>query len=178
MKKAILSTVVALALGSTSAMASNGTITINGKLTNATCTVKVDDSATGDAVVTLPTLPASMLAKDGDTAGATNFTMKLSNCSPTTGKVRAFFESGADVDASTGRLKNALTTGKADFVQVQLRNEKDVVLQAGNTSQRANATTDLVAGAAVLNYSARYFATGVATAGNLQSAVTYSIDYE
>ncbi|WP_435928702.1 fimbrial protein [Dryocola sp. BD613] len=178
MKKVILSSLVALALGSTSAMASNGTITINGKLTNATCTVKVDSSATGDAVVTLPTLPASMLAAEGNTAGATNFSMKLTNCTPTSGKVRAFFESGANVDASTGRLNNALTTGQAKNVQIQLRNEADDILEAGNTSQRANDATALTAGAATLNYSARYYATDKAEAGNLQSAVTYSIDYE
>ncbi|RWR02352.1 fimbrial protein [[Pantoea] beijingensis] len=178
MKKVLLSTLVVMAMGSTSAMAANGTITINGKLTSATCTVKIDDSATGDAVVTLPTIPTSMLVEKGDTAGATNFTMKLTNCTPTSGKVRAFFEAGADVDASTGRLNNALKTKDAKNVQVELRNEADDVVQAGNTNQRKNKATDLSSGAATLSYSARYYATGATEPGDLQSAVTYSIDYE
>lgn len=179
MKKIILTSLVALAMGSTVAVAAPaGTITINGKLTAATCKVTVNDSATGDATVTLPTLPITQLAEAGETAGATNFVMKLSGCTPESGNVRAFFEAGANVDAATGRLNNALTTSQANNVQVQLRNDKDVVLEAGNTSQRNNAATALTAGAAVLTYNARYYATGAATAGDLQSSVTYSIDYE
>lgn len=180
MKKVILASLVTLAMGSTAAVsaAPSGTITINGKLTAATCTVKVDNSATGDATVTLPALPITQLAADGDTAGATNFVMKLSNCTPANGNVRAFFEAGANVDAATGRLNNALTTGQANNVQIQLRDDNDVILEAGNTSQRANAASPLTAGAAVLTYNARYYATGATTPGDLQSAVTYSIDYE
>ncbi|MGU3521610.1 fimbrial protein [Enterobacteriaceae bacterium C23F] len=180
MKKVILASLVALALGSTAAVsaAPSGNITIKGKLTAATCTVKVDSSSTGDATVTLPALPITQLAEAGETAGATNFVMKLSGCTPTNGNVRAFFEAGANVDAATGRLNNALTTGQAKNVQIQLRNDKDVVLEAGNTSQRTNAASPLSSGAAVLTYNARYYATGASTAGDLESAVTYSIDYE
>ncbi|SNY61444.1 fimbrial protein [Enterobacter sp. CC120223-11] len=180
MKKVILASLIALALGSTAAVsaAPSGNITIKGKLTAATCTVKVDSSATGDATVTLPALPINQLSEAGETAGVTNFVMKLSGCTPATGNVRAFFEAGANVDAATGRLNNSLTTGQAKNVQIQLRNDKDVILEAGNTNQRTNASSPLSAGAAVLTYNARYYATGASTAGDLESAVTYSIDYE
>ncbi|CBG87149.1 fimbrial protein [Citrobacter rodentium] len=178
MKKVLLSSLVVLALGSTSAMAIDGTITINGKLTNATCKVTVDKSTTGDATVTLPTLSVAKLAVAEATAGATNFTMKLTGCSGAS-KVRAFFEAGADVDASTGRLNNSSESSEvAKNVQIQLRDEADNILAAGNTSQRSNAATPLASGAANLNYSARYYATAAAEAGDVQSSVTYSIDYE
>ncbi|MTH45708.1 fimbrial protein [Intestinirhabdus alba] len=175
MKKVILSSLIALALGSTSAMASNGTITIKGKLTSATCTVKVN-GGTSDATVTLPTLPTSMLAAANATAGATNFTMNLTGCTNAT-NVRAFFEAGPNVEASTGLLKNTLTTGNATNVKIQLMDEAGHELKAGDTSQRSNAATPLTSGAANLSYSARYFATGAAGAGAIETSVTYSIDY-
>lgn len=178
MKKCLLGTVVALAVSSVAmpAGASVGTITINGKLTQSTCTVKIDGGS-ADAVVTLPTLPTSDLAKDGDTAGTTAFTMNLTNCKPATGSVRAYFEHGTAVDAATGRLNNTNAAG-AKNVQVELLDAKMNALHIGNTSQRANAAGELQDGAVNLVYQARYHATGASTAGELATSVTYSIDYE
>lgn len=180
MKKAIIASLVVMGMGlsaSTVSAAPIGTITINGELTASTCKVTVDDSATGDSIVTLPKLPISQLAKAGQFAGATSFVMHLTNCTPTDSKVRAYFESGSTVDAATGRLNNTLTTG-AKNVQIQLLNAADVVLEAGNASQRANTATPLNSGAADLVYQARYYATGTSTVGKVASSVTYSIDYE
>ncbi|WP_034911626.1 fimbrial protein [Erwinia sp. 9145] len=183
MKKTLVASLMTAALGvvsfsSFAAPAPAGTITINGKLTAATCTVKVNDSATGDGIVNLPTLSTSKLATAGATAGETNFLIKLSACNPQTGTVRAYFESGANVDAASGRLNNAAASG-ASNVQVELLTANADVLAAGNTSQRdieSNKVT-LNAGAADMSYIARYYATGATTAGDLQTAVTYSIDY-
>lgn len=180
MKKVIIASLVVMGMGlSASAVSAApvGTITINGELTAATCKVKVNDSATGDSTVNLPKLPVTQLAEQGQFAGATNFVMHLTGCTPTDSNVRAYFESGATVDSATGRLNNTLTDG-AKNVQIQLLNDSDVVLAAGNDSQRANAATPLNSGAAELVYQARYYATGASTAGKVASSVTYSIDYE
>lgn len=182
MKKTLIASVLISGLGfaafATSA-APAGTITINGKLTASTCSVKVDDSTNGDATITLPTLSTANLAKSGEVAGATSFVIKMTDCTPATGNVRAYFESGANVDSATGRLNNAATgDSAAKNVQVQLLNDSDVALSAGSDSQRSNAATALAAGAASMTYQAQYYATGTSTPGNLTTAVTYSVDYE
>lgn len=179
MKTKLIASLVVLGLSPAVVMADPiGTITFTGKLTDSTCDVKVNNSANGSATVTLPTLPVSQLAAANATAGNTNFTMKLSNCTPATGTVRAYFEAGANVDPVYGRLTNAaLAAEAAGNVQVQLLDAKDNVLEAGNTSQRSLDGTALNGGAADLNYQARYFATGATSAGKLSTSVTYSIDY-
>ena len=178
MKKTLLGTIVALTVSAVAlpAMASVGTITINGKLTQSTCTVKVNGGDT-DAVVTLPVLPTSELATAGKTAGDTAFTMNLTNCDPKEGNVRAYFEHGPTVDAASGRLNNTVTAG-AKNVQVELLDSSENSLYVGNTSQRSNPATALKGGTADLVYTARYYATGASSAGELATTVTYSIDYE
>ncbi|KGS02679.1 fimbrial family protein [Burkholderia sp. ABCPW 111] len=166
----ILSAALALPMA---AHASDGTITFNGAIEAQTCTISVN-GGNQDATVQLPTVSASTLSTKGSTAGATNFTIALSECSGDATQVRAFFEAGPNVDATSGNLNN---NGSATQVQVQLLNADGVVLQAGDESQRSNAASALTDGAATLVYGAQYYATGAATAGDVQTSVTYSIDY-
>lgn len=184
MKKTLLGTIIALTVSAVAVPASAeiGTITINGKLTAATCTVKVNNG-TVDGVVTLPELPTSMLNEAGKVAGDTSFIMNLTGCTPVAGTVRAYFEHGATVDALSGRLNNTNASG-AKNVQVQLLDNAENVLEVGKSSQRANAGTTLkvkedgdTTSYADLVYKARYYATGQSTAGELATSVTYSIDY-
>ncbi|QKJ89244.1 Type 1 fimbrial protein [Paramixta manurensis] len=176
MKKSLLASLVALSVISTAASASVGTITINGELTASTCDVSVNGGGV-DATVTLPTLPAKTLAAAGVTAGDTAFTMELSNCEPKSGDVIAYFEHGATVDAASGRLNNVNATG-AKNVQVELLDSSSAPVYVGNTAQRTATPTALNNGAANLVYQARYYATGVSTSGELNTSVTYSIDYQ
>lgn len=85
--------------------ASTGIITFNGELTASTCDVIVDGKA-ADATVVLPT--NSM--RSPKLRGETSFVMALNNCSGALQTASAFFEAGASVDTTTGRLKN-LTGG-------------------------------------------------------------------
>lgn len=180
MKKniAISALVIAMSLpASMVAAASVGTVTFNGSINSNTCAVKINNG-TADATVTLPTVSSSVLAAAGQTAGATNFTMDLSGCSTGEGaatQVRAYFESGANVNAANGNLKNS--AGTATNVEVQLLNNTGTALKAGDNSQRSNPATALTAGAASLVYAAQYYATGAASAGTVNTSVTYSIDY-
>lgn len=167
---AMISAALALPMA---AHASDGTITFNGAIEAQTCTISVN-GGNQDATVQLPTVAASTLSTKGNTAGATNFTIALSDCAGKATQVRSFFEAGPNVDAASGNLRN---NGAAGNVQVQLLNSDGVVLQAGNESQRSNAASALTDGAATLVYGAQYYATGQATAGDVRTSVTYSIDY-
>lgn len=179
MKHTLLSSAVALTVSALALPASaiDGTITIKGKLTQATCTVKVNNGSP-DATITLPSLSTSTL-KSKEAAGKTAFTLNLTGCTDTIKGVRAYFEHGTTVDASTGRLNNTDTTG-AKNVQVEIRDNDDKPVYVGNTSQRAVKAMELTSGGADLLYSANYYAEDASTvvAGNLETLVTYSIDYE
>jgi major type 1 subunit fimbrin (pilin) len=155
------------------AEASDGTISFTGNINSQTCTVSVN-GAGSSATVALPTVAASLLQTAGETAGATRFTVDLSECSTTTGDVYAYFEQGANVNAN-GRLTN---TGTATNVDLELLDNAGTSLNAGSTDQSTSPTTAaLTDGAATLTYAARYYATAAATAGTVASSVTYSINY-
>lgn len=173
MKKIILAA-SALALGSVAAHATDGTVTINGKVTDQTCKVSANSK---DITVTLPTVGVGSLATAGTTAGRTPFTINLENCKA--GQVSAFFETGGNVDAASGRLNN---TGNASNVQVQLLSDSSVVIPVLANAAQAPVTTKATvakdADSAALNYYAEYYATGAATAGDVATSVKYTINYQ
>ena len=173
MKKIILAA-SALALGSVAAHAADGTVTIKGMVTDQTCEVNANSK---DITVTLPTVGVGSLGSAGTTAGRTPFTINLENCKA--GDVSAFFETGGNVDAASGRLNN---TGGASNVQVQLLNDSSVFIPVlANATQAPVTTKATVAsegGSAALNYYAEYYATGVATAGDVATSVQYTINYQ
>lgn len=173
MKKIILAA-SALALGSVAAHAADGTVTINGKVTDQTCKVSANSK---DITVTLPTVGVGSLATAGTTAGRTPFTINLENCKA--GDVSAFFETGGNVDAASGRLNN---TGNASNVQVQLLSDSSVVIPVLANAAQAPVTTKATvakdADSAALNYYAEYYATGAAKAGDVATSVQYTINYQ
>lgn len=177
MKKIILAA-SALALGSVAAHAADGTVRINGMVTDQTCEVSAGSE---DITVTLPTVGVGSLANPGATAGRTPFTINLENCKA--GEVSAFFETGGNVDAASGRLNNVGNTiDDATNVQVQLLSDSSVVIPVlANAAQAAVTTKATVANdgeAAALNYYAEYYATGAATAGKVATSVQYTINYQ
>ena len=175
MKKIILAA-SALALGSVAAHAADGTVTINGMVTDQTCKVSANSK---DITVTLPTVGVGSLATAGTTAGRTPFTINLENCKA--GDVSAFFETGGNVDAASGRLNNT-DAGGAQNVQVQLLSDSSVAIPVlANAAQAAVTTKATVANdgeSAALNYYAEYYATGAATAGKVATSVQYTINYQ
>ena len=176
MKKNLLA-IPLLVLATSSVFAADGTITINGQVTDKTCTVNA--GTTKDFTVTLPTVSQSVLAVAGATAGRTPFTINLTGCTAGS-KVATYFEPGSTVDFSSGRLNNA--SGTATNVQVQLLGSNNTaipVLAAGaggvQTNSQLVAVTD---GAANLNYYAQYYATGASTPGSVATTVKYTIIYQ
>ncbi|MFW2036784.1 fimbrial protein [Acinetobacter junii] len=176
MKK--LALIAALSVvGIANAQAADGTITINGLVTDKTCDI---DTNSKDLIVTLPTVSRQTLANSGDVAGRTPFQINLKDCSE--GKVATYFEPGATVDFNTGRLINQ-ATGGAQNVDVQLlgsNNQVIPVLAAGASGAQANSQwVDVVeGGSADLNYYAEYYATGASTAGEVTTNVQYTIIYQ
>ncbi|GAB1438357.1 fimbrial protein [Providencia sp.] len=179
MKKLVcLSASILLASMSNVALSSDGTITINGKVTDTTCNISVNGGNASNTV-TLPTVSASALAAVGATATPTPFTIVLSGC---TGQAQnsasTFFESGINVDANSGRLNNVSTDQPAGNVQVQLLNKNRGVINIGSALEQGDIWTDFTADSTIMTYIAQYYATDAATAGNLTTSVTYSVVYK
>ena len=171
----IITTTIAAISG---AHAADGTITINGLVTDKTCEIVTPQGK--DFTVTLPTVSMQTLAKAGDVAGRTPFTINLANCSE--GKVATYFEPGATVDFTSGRLNNQDAAG-AKNVQVQLLGSNNlfvpVLAASANGAQTNSQWVDVAAGgSADLNYYAEYFATDASTAGKVTTSVQYTIIYQ
>ena len=162
-----------------SAFASDGTITVVGEVVDTTCSIQVDN-ATRDATVVLPTVASAQLASTGETAGATPFNIALSGCTgDTLQNAKAYFEPGASVNMETGRLKLEVGTGKATELEVEILNSDYSPIHAGAAADNQNdVPVDISSGNGVLNYAARYFATGRATPGAVQTRVEYTVTYD
>lgn len=184
MKKIASFGVLTLALASAFSVNadSTGTISFKGSVTDATCDVNVDGGGM-DATVQLPIVTASDLSVAGKTSGRTNFNLGLSNCDVGTSdspSVAAYFQPGATVDPTTGRLVQTDDTG-AKNVSLQLRDgTNNSVIAAGDSSQMQSASfANVVAGQdVVLPYSVEYYAEGEATAGAVASSVVYNLQYK
>jgi len=173
MQKSIIASFLAIAaLAPLAASAADGTITITGTVTAQTCTI---NGGTPNLAVTLPTVSASALASSGQTATPTPFTITLTACNPNSGNVRAFFETGPNVDATTRRLKN---NGTATNLQIGLLNTDNTPISIGAASgAQGTASVALSGGSANLTYLAQYVATGAVAAGTVTTSVTYSIEF-
>ncbi|KUM02566.1 type 1 fimbrial protein [Chromobacterium subtsugae] len=175
MKQIVTAALIGLGLYSTGAMAADGTITVNGNVVAQTCTVS-GNGASANVTVTLPTVGASALASQGQTAGATPFTIRLSSCPSGLNNAQTRFEVGPNVNSVSGNLLNAVGKTYASNVEVQLLNNSFTAINLNN-----NANSQIVSinnGSATMNYYAQYYATGAATAGSVNSSVQYSMTYQ
>jgi len=177
MKKTIISSLLAVAaLAPVASFAADGTINFTGTVTDQTCTITGDNGT--NYTVNLPKVGASSLASAGNKAGATPFSIKLSNCSTSATGARANFEIGANVDTSSGYLKNT-STGSTAATNVQI----GLAAQDG-TEIKLNATQPttffpITNKAANLTYLAQYVANGgAAGAGAVTTNVQYTIVYQ
>jgi major type 1 subunit fimbrin (pilin) len=189
MQKRVIPAVVIVAMGivgfqSMKAHAADGTITINGSVSDTTCSINgVAAASPADISVTLPTVQAGSLASAGATAGTSNLgdiQFSLSGCSGTATKAVARFENGANVDQSSGYLLNKASVSPAQNVQVRLLNAKmqpiNVLTNANNDAATNGAV--ISGGAAMLNYFAQYYATGKAQPGSVNTSVQYTMQYQ
>jgi major type 1 subunit fimbrin (pilin) len=172
-------TLLAAVIGMTfagSALAADGTITINGTITDTTCDISVNNQSK-DATVTLPTVSTSALASVGATAGTSTFAIELKNCSGATlNTASTFFEAGDYVDQISGRLNNS-GSGTASGVQIEVLNARQSKIMLGSDFNQGDVATDITSGNGVMNYFARYYASGAVTPGTVNTQVDYTIIY-
>ncbi|MFQ1064067.1 fimbrial protein [Bordetella trematum] len=178
-----------------SAWAVDGTITINGEITDQTCKINGKEPP-ADILVHLPKISRSALKMKGDVAGATLFEIKLTECPKTlSGSVKAYFEPGPTTDYDTGNLRaytttDAITEAKnsipstssltqAENVEIELANPDGTRVAIGATTAMGATLTGTEQKSATLRYLARYVKSGEGTiaAGKLVSYVQYSIIY-
>lgn len=171
----------------TAAAAEDGTITFDGTISDATCTITGGDasgeSASPDFTVHLPSISTTALQTDGQRAGDTPFFIKLSGANCTNGKIASvFFElaQSTNINTVTGNLKNSVakTSGGADKVEIGLLDSTKAILNL-NTANNNAKTVTVSGNTAKFDYWAQYVATGgAATAGKVTTDVVYSIKYQ
>lgn len=199
MNNTLLSTSLFVALsvitGTVLAADNTGNINFNGELTDTTCKVDIEGQGP-NALITLPTVSTNTLSQAGQVTGRTAFNMNLYDCNfyddvvitrantiaTVHGKVSAFFETGPTVDQAAGRLINMdVSATGATFVQLQLLDGSNnfTPIKVGNTKQVTDTIyVNLKDQKAILPYAVEYYATGVTTAGKVNSSVVYTLQYK
>jgi major type 1 subunit fimbrin (pilin) len=181
---ALVSMSVIAFIGMNNARAADGTITINGAVTDTTCSINaVPNGSPANVTTTLPTVDAGALAAAGATAGTSNLgdlKLALSGCSGTATKAVARFENGPTVDQSNGYLVNQAVSAPAQNVEVRLLNAnmQPINILTNTNNDIATNGAAISAGAATLNYFAQYFATGKAQSGAVNTQVQYTMQYQ
>ncbi|MBI0395347.1 fimbrial protein [Acinetobacter bereziniae] len=200
MKSLSLSTVSALVLGlvCTHTFAVDGTITVNGVVTDSTCTLTGSGPGTAGSkniIVTLDTVPTSTFTTANQSAATKSFDLQLKNgagtggCDAATNKALKglFLETAAaaDYDATekTALVNKSTDASSAKPVFIQILTDADTPVdysQAWGT-QAKSAITGLAAdgtGTATMTYKARYFTkTGSVDAQNVTATVNYTLQY-
>ncbi|MFW2105987.1 fimbrial protein [Acinetobacter guillouiae] len=200
MKKLTLSTLsaVTLSLACTSVFA-NGTITINGVVTDETCTLTGDGpgaSGSKALTLTLDTVPKSTFTAPNSVAAIKSFSLQLKNAAGTAGcdaatnkALKGLYLSPlnpGDLDTANKTLlvnKAGGTTNAAELAFVQILTEGGVAvdLAASATDQAKSPVTGLDAngaGIATMKYQAQYFSkTGTVAAQNVSAVVNYTLQY-
>lgn len=159
--------------------ASDGTVQINGTITNETCSIAGSGGPGANVSVTLPKISTSTLNAANATAGNTQFSIALTGCqNVTAGTVSAYFEiDTTKVNLATGRLINSGTAGTN--VEIELLNSGFQTMNlAQNSGGQSSSSVTLSGGAGTLVYYARYHAIAPVTlAGTVIASTTFTIVY-
>lgn len=200
MKISTLSTISGLVLGlaCTNTFAVDGTITVNGVVTDSTCTLTgTGPGASGakNIVVNLDTVPNSTFTTANQSAATKSFDLQIKNgagtggCDAATNKALKglFLETAAAADydatdktALVNKAAGASTTNPV-FVQILTDSDTPVDYSQAWGTQAKSAITGLAAdgtGIATMGYKARYFTkTGTVDAQNVTATVNYTLQY-
>jgi type 1 fimbria pilin len=183
-------------LGSGAAFAQSATLTFNGALNSATCTIGVN-GGTG-TVVTLPTINASAISSSGTkTAGEVLFSLNLTAC---TGKnasaqnitvaVPYFDNTNNNINTADNNLFNGTASTNATGVELQLQDgvtktnlslstpPSATTFTAGSTTSQGVTVASVNSGVAKIPLYVQYYATAVTpTAGLVTSSVPIIMQY-
>lgn len=174
--------------------AANGThaqITVVGRVLDQTCEIESSDR---NKTVTLATVGKNQLAKEGDVAADQLVQLKLRNCetkvdgaaAATDGtgaqKVTVTFNASDKIDNYfDGTLKNQETgPDKATNVNIQFANLNGSSIRLGtnDVNNKLSPTSSVKGRDHVIEFLARYFATGPAKAGKVRGEAELDLAYE
>ncbi|CAM4382565.1 fimbrial protein [Bordetella pseudohinzii] len=190
---------VAAASLTPAAQAVDGTITITGEIIDTTCKIENQDPP-HNLMVTLPKISTKALKDANSTAGATPFTLRITDCPDSlSGSVKLYFEAGPTTDYGTGNLIAYTEAAPANpassipdrsnatvfnNVQIQLANLNGSPIMLGKPMEQQAAQGVPLSSSgstkqATLRYLARYIRTSTSaiTAGKLLTYVQYSVVY-
>ncbi|MDN5695506.1 fimbrial protein [Acinetobacter sp. ULE_I001] len=191
---------LALSLACSSVFAADGTITINGMITDETCTLAGSGSGVNGSqnlVLTLDTVLKSTFTATNMTAARKNFSLQLKNaagtgnCDASTNKaLKGLYLSPistADLDTTDKTLLvNKATEGGASIanpVYIQILTDADIAVNLSEPwgVQAKSAITGLAAdgsGTATMLYKAQYASkTGTVSGQNVTAVVNYTLQY-
>ncbi|MCK9111808.1 type 1 fimbrial protein [Haemophilus influenzae] len=175
---ALLACIVALP-----AYAYDGRVTFEGEiLSDGTCKIETDSQ---NRTVTLPTVGKANLRIAGQTAASVPFSIRLKECNAADAiKANLLFKGGE----TTGQpyLPNATGQGKATNVGIQIVKADGTGTPIKVDGSQANSEKALDTGKAQngtviqprFDYFAHYYATGEATAGDVEATATFEVQYK
>lgn len=172
------------AMGNAHAQAANGgTMTFNGAVIDATCTVRGgsgSDGGQGNFTVALDPVPATSLTAAGATANRKPFSVVIGGPgqgSCVNGKVArlSFVPSSPRIDAATGTLNNALPNEAAN-TNIQILDSTNTPINLASVANGVNSPV-IADNTTTINLGAQYYATGAATAGQVSTNVQYGVTY-
>ncbi|MGJ0625590.1 fimbrial protein [Xenorhabdus bovienii] len=155
-----------------SALAADGTINFNGRITKATCTV-----STSTVNVNLPEVGATALAGKGTTGGETPFIIALKDCGIVGGSANVQVKFGGVKDSIDGNLlKINSESGGATGVGIGIYEKNgSTLINMGELSKSTPVTKDVTK----LEFKAKYVATGATvTPGTVKASTDFTLDYE
>lgn len=174
---ALLDCIVALP-----AYAYDGKVTFQGEiLSDGTCKIETDSK---NRTVTLPTVGKANLRLAGQTAAPVPFSITLKECNKVDAGNSALLFNGAT--AGQPYLPNTASSGKANNVGIQIVKADGAgtpVKVDGSQSDnvKASGTGEEKNGTVIqprFDYFARYYATGAATAGEVEATATFQVQYK
>lgn len=187
-----LLTITLSAVGATtSVFATDGTITINGRVITSTCTLTGSGTAgagTQNVTVTLPTVPNSVFAAANSTAQATDFSLSLKDSTGTAAcdavtiaglqgiTLGGPTNAGQYVSGGTTRLVNNASGAATVNVQLKLASVTTPIDFALTKQLTNNNATSLTSG--IWNMQAQYFSPAATPAAQqVTSVVNYILNY-
>lgn len=164
------------------AYAADGRVTFQGEvLSDGTCKIETDSK---NRTVTLPTVGKANLRLAGQTATPVPFSITLKECNTADAtKVKLLFSGAAQ---GQSYLSNATGRGKATNVGIQIVKADGTgtpinVDGSQANSEKAPDTGKEQNGTVIqprFDYFAHYYATGAATAGDVEATATFQVQYK
>jgi major type 1 subunit fimbrin (pilin) len=170
-----LSLNAAVANAATTTTVYGGMVHFKGEVVNAACAV---DAGSVDQIVQLGQVRTAKLATAGSTGSAVGFNIQLDDCDTTVATTALVAFTGTAVSSTydTVLALQSSAAGDATNVGVQILDRVGTPLTLDGAT--FSAPTTLNDGTNVLPFQARYFATGVATAGTANADATFKVQYQ